>query len=207
MMKLSLDTSSKGGKNILNIFGTLVNILSILEPIFDIIYAISWIVSVIANGIIYVVEVILTPFVWALEFILKIIEAIADTIHALFTWDWEGLGKKLGKLWSNWNTGKYMENLNRDIVPKYANGGLPDKGTMFIAGEAGAEMVYNTPSGQSGVANIQQIKQAQLQAMKEWWAVAKNDIPSFKGVSESGLYEIVDGDAKRRGNHFAKSHM
>jgi hypothetical protein len=203
MMKLSLDTSSKGGKNILNIFETLLNILSVLEPIFDIIYAISWVVSVIANGIIYVVEVILTPFVWVLEFILKIIETIADTIHALFTWDWEGLGKKLGKLWSNWNTGKYMENLNRDIVPKYADGGLPDKGTMFIAGEAGAEIVYNTPSGQAGVANIQQIKQAQLQAMHEWWSSAKYDIPQFQGVSESGLYEVIDGEAHRRGKTFA----
>ena len=90
-------------------------------------------------------------------------------------------------------------------VEMYANGGLPDKGTMFIAGEAGAEMVYSTPSGQSGVANIQQIKQAQLQAMKEWWATAKNDIPQFQGVSESGLYEVIDGEARRRGKTFANT--
>ena len=90
-------------------------------------------------------------------------------------------------------------------IDMYADGGMPDKGTMFIAGEAGAEMVYNTPSGQAGVANIQQIKQAQLQAMKEWWASAKYDIPQFQGVSESGLYQVIDGEARRRGKTFANA--
>ena len=50
----------------------------------------------------------------------------------------------------------------------FAEGGLPDKGTMFIAGESGAEIVYNTSSGQSGVVNVQQIKQAMLGALIEY---------------------------------------
>ena len=50
-------------------------------------------------------------------------------------------------------------------IDMYANGGLPDKGTLYYAGEAGAEIVYNTPSGQSGVANIQQIEQAMYGAL------------------------------------------
>lgn len=85
----------------------------------------------------------------------------------------------------------------------YANGGLPDKGTMFIAGEAGAEIVYNTPSGQSGVANVQQIAQATragtLQAVKEWWSQARNDIPQFREVSKTGIYEVAKSEMRRRG--------
>lgn len=51
---------------------------------------------------------------------------------------------------------------------KFANGGMPDKGTMFVAGEAGAEIVYNTPSGQSGVVNVQQIEQAMYGALTRY---------------------------------------
>ena len=90
------------------------------------------------------------------------------------------------------------------MVNDFAEGGMPDKGTVFRAGEAGAEIVYNTPSGQSGVANVQQIAQAQLSALNSWWKTARNDIPVFEGVSESGLYTVVDGEASRRGLGFAK---
>lgn len=81
----------------------------------------------------------------------------------------------------------------------FAEGGLPDKGTMFVAGEAGAEMVYNMPSGQSGVANIQQISQAQESALNRWWARAKSDIPQFREVSKTGIYEVAKSEMKRRG--------
>lgn len=88
-------------------------------------------------------------------------------------------------------------------VKKYKDGGIPDKGTLFYAGEAGAEMVYSTPSGQSGVANIQQIAQADYsgtrQALNDWWASARKDIPAFREVSKTGIYEVVDSEAKRRG--------
>ena len=88
-------------------------------------------------------------------------------------------------------------------LPKFAEGGMPDKGTLFYAGEAGAEMVYNTPSGQSGVANVQQIAQATragtLQAVKEWWSQARNDIPQFREVSKTGIYEVAKSEMRRRG--------
>lgn len=95
-------------------------------------------------------------------------------------------------------------------IPQYADGGLPDKGTMFIAGEAGAEMVYNTPSGQSGVANIQQIAQANyngtIKALNDWWGgmSAKQDIPKLQGANATGLYQAVTGVAKAQGEHWSK---
>ena len=79
-----------------------------------------------------------------------------------------------------------------------------DSGTLFAAGKMGkTEAVYTGSNGKTNVANVQQMKAAELQALKEWWATAKYDIPAFQGVSDSGIYTIVDGEAKRRGKKFA----
>ena len=78
-----------------------------------------------------------------------------------------------------------------------------DGGTLFVAGEMGkTEAVYTCSNGKTNVANIQQMKAAELQALNEWWAKAKHDIPAFQGVSNSGIYTIVDNEASRRGKKF-----
>jgi hypothetical protein len=89
-------------------------------------------------------------------------------------------------------------------VPNYEMGASDiDSGTVFRAGEFGkTEAVYTGSNGKTNVANVQQMKAAELQALKEWWATAKYDIPAFQGVSDSGIYTIVDGEAKRRGKKF-----
>lgn len=93
-------------------------------------------------------------------------------------------------------------------VPKYANGGMPDRGSMFVAGEQGAEFVYNMPSGQSGVANIQQIAQAvyqgTYQATMDWWKSARNDIGGDVYLDGEKIYRSVKGTASRHGEKFAK---
>lgn len=94
-------------------------------------------------------------------------------------------------------------------IKGYANGGMPDKGSMFVAGESGAEFVYNMPSGQSGVANIQQISQAvyqgTYQATMDWWKSARNDIPQFQEASATGIYQVVKGEMRRRGERPVKA--
>lgn len=62
-------------------------------------------------------------------------------------------------------------------VETYANGGLVEQGSLFVAGEAGAELVTTMPSGQTGVTNIAQFRQATVEALYEWWSDAKYDIP------------------------------
>lgn len=91
-------------------------------------------------------------------------------------------------------------------IPMHANGASDiDGGTLFVAGEMGkTEAVYTGSNGKTNVANIQQMKAAYSQSLNEWWASAKNDIPAFQGVSDSGLYTIVNGEAKKRGKTFAK---
>lgn len=92
-------------------------------------------------------------------------------------------------------------------VGKFANGGMPDKGSLFVAGENGAEFVYNMPSGQSGVANVQQIAQAvyqgSYQATMDWWKTAKNELPQFEGVSDTGIYQAAARGAGKVGKGFA----
>ena len=74
-------------------------------------------------------------------------------------------------------------------------------GSLFVAGEHGkTEMVYSGTNGKGNVANIQQIKQAQLQALNEWWANARRDMPQVKEVSRTGIYEITKSEAIRRGD-------
>lgn len=50
-------------------------------------------------------------------------------------------------------------------LTEFADGGLPDKGSMFIAGEAGAELVANMGGGQSGVMNMEQLENAVARGM------------------------------------------
>ena len=103
-------------------------------------------------------------------------------------------------------TKKDIENMS---ISMYAEGGMPDKGTMFVAGEAGAEYVYDMPNGQSGVANIQQIAQATYQgttsALRDWWGgmSAKNDIPQLTEANATGMYQAVTGVAKSYGKKWS----
>ncbi len=97
-------------------------------------------------------------------------------------------------------------------IPEYANGGvLPDKGTLFVAGESGAEIVYNSGAGNGGIANVQQIAQATYQgtmsALEDWWGGmnAKKDIPQLKEANATGLYQTVTGVARSYGNKWTKA--
>ena len=84
----------------------------------------------------------------------------------------------------------------------FANGGLPDKGTMFVAGEAGAEIVYNTPSGQSGVANIKQIEQAMYNALTR--ASNTNGGTTVVEIDGQRVFTVVKEKAKSNGYAFSK---
>ena len=91
-------------------------------------------------------------------------------------------------------------------IKAFKNGGLPDKGTMFLAGEAGAEIVYNTPSGQSGVVNVAQIKQAMYQALVEYGRTSGgNDRPIIVYLDGEKVYENTTSHANEHGNKWMKA--
>ena len=90
-------------------------------------------------------------------------------------------------------------------ISLHANGGLPDKGTMFIAGEAGAEMVYNMPSGQSGVANVSQIEQAFYNALIRYGRENNGGAINVNvNLDGQQLYRSVERAAGQRGLGFAR---
>lgn len=79
-----------------------------------------------------------------------------------------------------------------------------DTNTISNASEFGKIGTNYTPSSHTSSGNVQQMKAAELQALNEWWATAKHDIPAFQGVSDNGIYTIVESEAKRRGKQLSK---
>lgn len=95
---------------------------------------------------------------------------------------------------------------NLSEVSWFAEGGMPDKGTMFVAGEAGAEIVYNTPSGQSGVVNVQQIEQAMYGALVRYGkSNGGNGQPIEVYLDGEKVYQNTTAHAKRRGNVWGRA--
>lgn len=93
-------------------------------------------------------------------------------------------------------------------VKGYAEGGLPDKGSLFVANESGAELVYNMPSGQSGVANVQQIAQAMkagcLAALQEYGA-SRGDLGDISfDLDGEQIYRNTTSHAKKHGYAWRK---
>ena len=66
----------------------------------------------------------------------------------------------------------------------YAHGGYPSIGSLFVAGEAGAELVGNF-NGRTGVANTDQIEEAMYQATYDAMS---------KALSENGMNVTIEGD-------------
>lgn len=192
------------------LFGLVEQILPLLQPFVDLAGKILSIVAKIATGVVYFGSVILGFVILPIELVVKTVSTLLVLLDTLFNWKWEQLGSRLSSLWKNWGSVDFIRNSGAQLsnVLDYANGGLPDKGTVFRAGEAGAEIVYNTPSGQSGVANVQQIAQATYagttKALQDWWGGARGDIPQFREVSKTGIYEVVNDEANRRGRTISK---
>ena len=174
--------------------GTLVSSITTLVQVWDKLTAVEQFISIFM-GLAYAIFSTAAA-ISVMKAVLKGNFGIKDLITAI------GIGMTIGGIALGVSANHFAKN--------YANGGLPDKGTMFVAGEAGAEMVYNMPSGQSGVANIQQIAQANyngtIKALNDWWGgmSAKQDIPKLQGANATGLYQAVTGVAKAQGERWGK---
>lgn len=97
-----------------------------------------------------------------------------------------------------------VQGLTEKTIPKYAVGASDiDSGTLFVAGEMGkTEAVYTGSNGKTNVANIQQMQTSFYGALNEWWKSAKGDIPQFKEVSGTGIYEVNKREMKRHGEQY-----
>lgn len=91
-------------------------------------------------------------------------------------------------------------------IAKFANGGVPQKGSLFYAGEAGAELVANTGGGKSAVMNMQQLQVAITRGMIAAMSTQSGGASGSVNLSVDGqsLFSITKGYAKKNGYDFVK---
>ena len=113
----------------------------------------------------------LAVFAGILTTIVGIAKTFLDILKSILTLDFSGFGERVKgyfnygftkNLWNRGGRGKGIKNFFKGLfnIGTYATGGLPDTGSLFLAGERGAELVTNVGSGQSAVMNMQQLQQA-----------------------------------------------
>ena len=163
----------------------------------------------------------LTLLSGVLTTIVGIAKTFLDIINSILNRDFSGFGERVKgyfnygftkNLWNRGGRGKGIRNFFKGLfnIGAYATGGLPDTGSLFLAGERGAELVTNVGSGQSAVMNMQQLQQAiyggMVSALSTMQQVGGHETaqPITVKIGEDTLFEITRKSATRRGLDFAK---
>lgn len=163
----------------------------------------------------------LAVFAGILTTIVGIARTFLDILKSILTLDFSGFGERVKgyfnygftkNLWNRGGRGKGIKNFFKGLfnIGTYATGGLPDTGSLFLAGERGAELVTNVGSGQSAVMNMQQLQQAiyggMVSALSTMQQVGGHETaqPITVKIGEDTLFEITRKSATRRGLDFAK---
>lgn len=99
-------------------------------------------------------------------------------------------------------------NIDSMEVPKYANGGLATKGSLFYAGEAGPELVTQTSGGGSTIMNMKQLEDAVARGFIRGFAATdngyENEDTTEVYVDGQRLFNIMRNTAKRNGYDFVR---
>lgn len=163
----------------------------------------------------------LAVFAGILTTIVGIAKTFLDILKSILTLDFSGFGERVKgyfnygftkNLWNRGGRGRGIKNFFKGLfnIGTYAMGGLPDTGSLFLAGERGAELVTNVGSGQSAVMNMQQLQQAiyggMVSALSTMQQVGGHETaqPITVKIGEDTLFEITRKSATRRGLDFAK---
>lgn len=163
-----LDTIIGWGKAILTFFSGLFNgisqifdgLIQFIEGVFTGDWEKAW------GGVVNILKGVANIFISIAEGILNaIIAPIRAVVNAINNFrisipDWIPiLGGK------EWNP-RLNISITSASLPRFAEGGVPDTGSLFYAGEAGAELVSNMKGG-TGVMNIEQFETAMTNANTE----------------------------------------
>ena len=168
------------------IFELVTPILNIVDVLLEYLMpAIEWVIDIVRSGIEWISSMLdfISAFLYILtgdfdkawDYIktgfLKMISSMVNQLIDFLNYFIMGLdkvvkgaGKVVGLLGfdtSGWGIDKI------EHIKLYANGGMVDRGSLFVAGESGAEFVTKMPSGQTGVTNVSQFKQAMVEALYE----------------------------------------
>lgn len=163
----------------------------------------------------------LTLLSGVLTTIVGIAKTFLDILNSILNRDFSGFGERVKSyfnfgftknLWNRGRRGGFIKDFLKwkFNIGTYATGGLPDTGSLFLAGERGAELVTNVGSGQSAVMNMQQLQQAiyggMVSALSTMQQVGGHETaqPITVKIGEDTLFEITRKSATRRGLDFAK---
>ena len=163
----------------------------------------------------------LTLLSGVLTTIVGIAKTFLDILNSILNRDFSGFGERVKSyfnfgftknLWNRGRRGGFIKDFLKwkFHIGTYATGGLPDTGSLFLAGERGAELVTNVGSSQSAVMNMQQLQQAiyggMVSALSTMQQVGGHETaqPITVKIGEDTLFEITRKSATRRGLDFAK---
>lgn len=163
----------------------------------------------------------LTLLSGVLTTIVGIAKTFLDILNSILNRDFSGFGERVKSyfnfgftknLWNRGRRGGFIKDFLKwkFHIGTYATGGIPDTGSLFLAGERGAELVTNVGSGQSAVMNMQQLQQAiyggMVSALSTMQQVGGHETaqPITVKIGEDTLFEITRKSATRRGLDFAK---
>lgn len=159
-------------------------LIPVIKEAVDMLFPILETISMLLDILMPILMPIIKSVTDALKAIMIDIEIIFDIIN--FNWDkvWINIKRNVSN-----GINKWIDMLNSVIraflapinlitkiwgksvdwqIPKFdkfASGGVAEAGTMFIAGEAGSEMVWNNSNGSSSILNVQQFTQAMVNAI------------------------------------------
>ena len=201
-----MKSSINFGKQIWEVLGALINAIKVILNL-------DFSKSIIYSS--------LAVFAGILTTIVGIARTFLDILKSILTLDFSGFGERVKgyfnygftkNLWNRGGRGKGIKNFFKGLfnIGAYATGGLPDTGSLFLAGERGAELVTNVGSGQSAVMNMQQLQQAiyggMVSALSTMQQVGGHETaqPITVKIGEDTLFEITRKSATRRGLDFAK---
>lgn len=194
------------GKQIWEVLGALINAIKVILNL-------DFSKSIIYSS--------LAVFAGILTTIVGVAKTFLDILKSILTLDFSGFGERVKgyfnygftkNLWNRGGRGRGIKNFFKGLfnIGTYATGGLPDTGSLFLAGERGAELVTNVGSGQSAVMNMQQLQQAiyggMVSALSTMQQVGGHETaqPITVKIGEDTLFEITRKSATRRGLDFAK---
>ena len=100
------------------------------------------------------------------------------------------------------------ESINGIQVSAYAKGGLAEKGSLFMAGEDGPELLTQTSGGGSTIMNMKQLEDAVARGFIRGFAATDNGTESDDTtevyVDGQRLFNIMRNTAKRNGYDFVR---
>ena len=104
----------------------------------------------------------------AILIIVNAIEKLITTIKNVIDWigrfntEYQGVKSRLNDIEGHKATygSVWGEVVRGAEIGAWASGGMPETGSLFVAGEAGAELVTNMGNGRTGVTNVEQMEAA-----------------------------------------------